>query len=329
MKRLKNLSYLRVLACLGIVCTHLGQRLALTGKPYELTHYMQHGVYLFFIISGFLGLYTYSENDYKPWKYWLKRLARILPVYYAVIIYDIIVYGLLLGNMPPDSSGLGWLRYILVINQYIPGEMQWRNLSFTWTIGVFVLFYMMVPLINRLIRSYRASLAGLAVTYVFMIGLDIVYARIGIGREWFSPLFYIIYFMFGVVACRAFQEKKTDSAALIMAAVMLYFFSMSKFNSPYTLSCLFTIIILVSMNLEFKNIHVQNIFDRLDKYSYEIYLGHAVVMEFIDIITLRVTPLPPVAIILIGIAGTVLVSMALYHGVDKPVNKLIRSKEKC
>ncbi len=329
MKRLKNLSYLRVLTCLGIVCTHLGQRLALTGKPYELTHYMQHGVYLFFIISGFLGLYTYSENEYKPWKYWLKRLVRILPVYYTVIIYDIIVHGLLLKDIPPDSYGLGWLRYIFVISQYIPGEAEWRNASFTWTIGVFILFYMMVPLINRIIRSYRASIVGLAATYAFMVLLDIIYAFMGISREWFSPLFYIIYFMYGVVACRALQEKKTDSAALIMAAVMLYFFSISKFNSPYTLSCLFTIIILVSMNLEFKNIHVQNIFDRLDKYSYEIYLGHAVVMDIVDIINSKLICLPNIAIVLFVIAGTVLVSMALYHGVDKPVNKLIRSKEKC
>lgn len=47
MKYFKNLSYLRVIACIAIVCTHISQRLMLEGRIYELTHYMQHGVYLF------------------------------------------------------------------------------------------------------------------------------------------------------------------------------------------------------------------------------------------------------------------------------------------
>ena len=42
MKYFKNLSYLRVIACIAIVCTHISQRLMLEGRIYELTHYMQH-----------------------------------------------------------------------------------------------------------------------------------------------------------------------------------------------------------------------------------------------------------------------------------------------
>ena len=325
MKYFKNLSYLRVIACIAIVCTHVSQRLMLEGRLYELTHYMQHGVYLFFIISGFLALYTYSENSYSPLRYWIKRLARILPVYYAVVAYDIIVHSFILKDMPPDWAGLGWLRYIFIIGQYIPGENQWRNLSFTWTIGVFVLFYVMTPLIAKLMRTYRASLVSLAVTYLFMIALDIVYARLGIGRDWFTPLFYIIYFMFGAVACRAVQENKADKAALLFACIMLYFFAMSKFNSPYTLACLMTIIILSSMNIEFKNRYIQRIFDVLDRFSYEIYLGHAVVMEIIDMLMASYV-LPGVAITGIAVGGTIVVSAILYYGVDRPVNAFIRRR---
>ena len=93
--------------------------------------------------------------------------------------------------MPHDWAGLGWLRYIFIIGQYIPGENQWRNLSFTWTIGIFVLFYIMTPILARIMKTYRSSLVGLAVTYLCMIGLDILYARLEITRDWFTPLFYV------------------------------------------------------------------------------------------------------------------------------------------
>lgn len=325
MKRFKNLSYFRVAACIAVVCTHLGQRIQLTGRPYEITHYMQHAVYLFFIISGFLALYTYSGEHYRAWRYWVRRLARILPVYYAIIIYNIIVHTFIFRDMPPDESGLGWLRYIFLINQYIPGDDKWRNLSFTWTIGIFVLFYLLTPLLARLIKTYRAALAGLLLTYIAVVGLENVYAYFEIDREWFTPLFYIIYFMFGVVACRAVQENKTDRAALLFAVLMLYFFAVSRFNSPYTLACLLTIMILSSMKLEFGSARVQKVFDVLDRYSYEIYLGHAVVIELIDVI---ITPaeLPAIVTVVAGIAGTAVVSLLLYYGVDRPVNRLIKDR---
>lgn len=106
---------------------------------------------------------------------------------------------------------------------------------------------------------------------------------------------------------------------------MLYFFAMSKFNSPYTLSCLFTIIVLASMNVEFKNSYVNKMFDVLDRFSYEIYLGHAVVMEIIDMLMASYI-LPEAAITGIAVVGTTIVSVVLYYGVDRPVNAFIRRR---
>lgn len=61
MKYFKNLSYLRVIACIAIVCTHISQRLMLEGRIYELTHYMQHGVYLFYNKRFSGAVYIFGE----------------------------------------------------------------------------------------------------------------------------------------------------------------------------------------------------------------------------------------------------------------------------
>lgn len=321
-KRFSNISYLRVLACLGVVCTHMGQKLGVTGKVYELTHYMRHGVYLFFIISGFLALYTYRSKGYTVWRYWGGRLARILPVYYAIIIYDFILFQLILGSAPADEYHLGWLRYVFLISYSVPGDDFWRNMSFTWTVSVFVLFYLLVPLLDRLVKSYRASWVALLVTYVLMNGVQWLYGHYGIDTAWFAPVDSIIYFMFGVVVCRAVQYGRERNAIVAFGALMLYYMAMSRFTSLYTLSCLLCMIVLGSMGLEFKNRYVQGAFAILDRYSYEIYLGHAVVMEGIDLIRGQLA-LTNAAVFAIGITGTVLVSLFLYHAVDRPVGRLL------
>lgn len=318
MKKFNNISYLRVVACLGIVITHMQQRVNLEGgKLYELTHYFQHGVYLFFIISGFLGAYTYMNKSYRPAQYWKKRLIRILPVYYAVVLYSFIVHGLILADMPEDASGLGWLRYLLVIQQYVPGEQQWRNICFTWTLCVFVLFYLLVPFICKWVRSFRASLVALLLTYMGYVALEKVIGYAQMDKDYFTPVFYLIYFMLGVVICYAVREHKENTLAVIYAFIMLYYFAMSKYNSPYTLSLLFSIIVIASLPLTFHHPMIVKCFEKLDKFSYEIYLGHAIVMDMIDIIALT-APLAAPVVIALGVVGTTAVSVFLYYCVDMP-----------
>lgn len=69
------------------------------------------GVYLFFILSGFFGFRSRElENGNKVTgcvRYWTKRAFKILPLYYALIIYNFVLYEMILKNIPPDSSGIG------------------------------------------------------------------------------------------------------------------------------------------------------------------------------------------------------------------------------
>lgn len=325
MNRYKNIGYLRVLACLGIVITHLWQRLNFeTGKIYELAHYLQHGVYLFFIISGFLGVYTYIQKSYKPVKYWINRLIRILPVYYAIIIYNIILHSFILKDMPQDIYGLGWIRYIFIIHQFIPGELAWRNISFTWTLGAIVLFYLLVPLICAVIKSFRVSVIGLFGIYFLMILFQKATGMFGLGTDWFSPVYYLPYFFMGIVICHAVRENKENQAILLFGCLTLYYFATSKFNSPYTLAFVFSIIMLSTMHLEFKNKYIQNIFDKIDVFSYEIYLGHAVVMEAIDLLSARIV-MSRFVVLMVALIGIIVVCAFLYYIVDRPVTSMIKN----
>lgn len=156
MKKYDNIQILRVLACLGVFVTHLAPRMGVTGWAAKAANFGASGVYLFFLISGFLACCTRDISVGCGWKgifsYYCKRLFRILPLYYAVILYHMALHGLILQDVPKDPAGLSWLRYFLLTNAFIPApDNFWSNLSATWTISLFCFFYLCAPLFVRLI----------------------------------------------------------------------------------------------------------------------------------------------------------------------------------
>lgn len=62
MKRV-NFQVLRVAACIGVFVVHVGQRLELQGYLRKMTDLGAMGVYLFFIISGYLCFASFDMKN--------------------------------------------------------------------------------------------------------------------------------------------------------------------------------------------------------------------------------------------------------------------------
>lgn len=65
-------------------------------------------MYLFFVLSGYLAccdrkLPTAGKKELLT--YYKKRLVRILPLYYGVILYNILLHGLILKDIPGRPAG--------------------------------------------------------------------------------------------------------------------------------------------------------------------------------------------------------------------------------
>ena len=119
-QKYEHIQLLRALACIGVFITHLANQGAA-------------GVYLFFALSGYLAccdrkLPTAGKKELLT--YYKKRLVRILPLYYGVILYNILLHGLILKDIPADPQGLYWLRYFFLTNSVIPVPNDfWGNLD--------------------------------------------------------------------------------------------------------------------------------------------------------------------------------------------------------
>ena len=167
MDKLDNIRLLRVLACLGVFIAHLAPRLGVSGICARIANFGAAGVYLFFLICGFLAC---RAKELAPGsakggvgRYYGRRLLRVLPLYYAVIFYNFLLHCFILRDVTPDPGGLYWFRYIFLTNVFLPApDNFWGNMSATWTIGLFVFFYLSVPLWRR----FSSKLSSVILLYL-------------------------------------------------------------------------------------------------------------------------------------------------------------------
>lgn len=152
-RKYDNIKVLRIISCMGVVITHISGNIYMPDFIQKVCGWGQYGVYMFFLISGFVGFrYLDCKNDVLD--YWKRRFVKIVPVYYVVVLCYFVLYEIIPcnKNMPIDELGVGWWRYVTFTNYCIPGDVLWRNIGGVWTISFFLLFYLLVPVLQRLIE---------------------------------------------------------------------------------------------------------------------------------------------------------------------------------
>ena len=219
-QKYEHIQLLRALACIGVFITHLAPRLGATGKAAWLANQGAAGVYLFFVLSGYLAccdrkLPTAGKKELLT--YYKKRLVRILPLYYGVILYNILLHGLILKDIPADPQGLYWLRYFFLTNSVIPAPNDfWGNLSATWTISLFMAFYLLVPVFVRLIRGCTSAFF----CYVLALILRYLWVKTGYG-DYMMIFYYLHYFLLGMLVWEIHQAGRRIGAQLLVYIGMI------------------------------------------------------------------------------------------------------------
>lgn len=90
---LPNLQLLRAVAAYLVVFVHLSELLPETPITNFLHNKGYSGVDLFFVISGFIMVYTTAHKTISPGQFLLNRIRRIVPLYYLVtfLVFGIVV----------------------------------------------------------------------------------------------------------------------------------------------------------------------------------------------------------------------------------------------
>ncbi len=148
---------LRGLAVTGVWCAHLfayyGVEVPLLGRLGGLL-----GVQLFFVVSGFL--IVDSATRYPLRTYAIRRVLRIFPAYWAVVLAASLVTGRLAGGAVSDHP-LEFVVNLLALSHWMP--LAYRTFDVTtvsWSLTVELVWYALAPLLVALQPRQAASRAA-------------------------------------------------------------------------------------------------------------------------------------------------------------------------
>ena len=294
MQKLPNLYFLRFFLAITVVIYHIPDTSKNIGLAFfnDLAIFHKGGVavYYFFSLSGFLIIRNlYLENN-RGWvnlrKFFVRRMLRLWPLYYVVIIFGLFTYQVLIPilgvNYETDYSVKELLLYYIFFLPNVFNALYKVGgiLNITWSIGIEEQFYIIFPFIFLMFRkNIKMSLFTL-----LLLLLSILF----INESFYKHQNYYFYFIAGgLFAILAEQGRLVFLKSRFISALILFlvtfFTNLFVFkDGRYSHIAYLLIANLLIVSLAYYPIFL---FDKLKlnylgEISYGIYMLHMIVTTF-------------------------------------------------
>jgi len=293
MKFRKDIQGLRAIAVLFVFIFHLSN----TYLPGGFV-----GVDMFFVISGFLVTsIVYSkikEKKFSILAFYKSRIKRIVPAYLIMLFITSIIVSIVFVNTDSYTfrKALFWTLLFGSNSHFASLDNYFGNSSFenpllhTWTLGVEMQFYLVLPILLLLIKNTKVLIIFLLISVFVLLS----YSTYGIfhgGTDlmYFSLLSRMPEFLIGSLAAIVNLEnfpsikKKANALSTLGAILVLLSAVLFSKDTPFPgftslIPCLGTLAILVSSSSKINSYLSNNILVFIGEISYSLYLWHWPVM---------------------------------------------------
>src|SRR3954470_13961509 len=328
---LVHVQILRFLAALAVVAFHA---LGLAPKGYEVPEsalslalsYGGHGVDLFFVISGFIIFYTTRAATLTPADFLRRRIERIAPLYFFVIL----AFTLLAIALPAVFGTPGWYtpRHILKSLAFISfTDGAPPVIAVGWSLEYEMYFYLAAALLMALTREVWRNIVVLFSALAIFGQLPGVSAALGHYAFFTDPM--ILEFVLGVIAGHLFVHRRIDRPMLIatgcaLAAVL----AGDPFNRAIVAGIPAACLVAAAAFVSRKRAHPswpERVLARLGDASYSIYLAQVETVSLAGIAGANLLPaIPP--LFLLSCPSSIVVALGLLLNilVERPLLQLCR-----
>lgn len=253
---------------------------------------------LFFIISAFLTWSSFERESFSWFKFYKSKFFRIAPMYYLAIFVGII--------LPCCSfmkfSVADYLSHLFFVNALSPLYIH-DILRVEWYIADLAIFFMLCPVIKRLIKNLEYSIYCFVIATSFS-SICLVLSNLffslqiqnNINYEQYFHTFFIVHqlpvLILGIILHYTSKKKICWLAigiyCLLCIGILGIFtrFSLNKvyMTSSWMAGLLFSCIFLIFHKVEyFFNYSLFIPLTKLGKYSLGIYLFHWLIIEWFKI----------------------------------------------
>ena len=179
--RLPALTSVRFFAAFHVALFHMKEMGVLGGPGWLVTFagigYV--GVSFFFVLSGFILVYSYAGRDIVLRDFWQTRFARIYPAYlFALLLTSPFwIIGALTMHVPFFEFGtrhfaLATGLVLLLLQSWVPGAaMSWNAVS--WSLSVEAFFYAVFPFLLVRFGKFSRKVLWTLITACWIVGLAI------------------------------------------------------------------------------------------------------------------------------------------------------------
>lgn len=328
--KLDNLQVLRGISALLVCCFHFRERLNYNDFKWGdfLFSKGSIGVPIFFVISGFIMVFTTSKLKFEEpigktiKDFLLKRIIRIVPLYYLLTFGWIFLGGGIAAYLQGENLSRFWHSLL-----FLPQKDQFPVLYLGWSLNVEMYFYLLFAL-SFLFRKYR---------YHFIISFLIFSVIIGQILTFSLPYlsmmtdFINIYFVVGMILGLSINYIKWPKK-IVIPFISLSIFSFILFLLPLYEQWTNSIILLIISSLVLSFLQM-DISLNLKPWKLAILIGDAsfslyLVHSFIEIIFRRfsIDGYFNMLLFLIMIMVSIGCSYLFYKWVEIRVTSLLKRK---
>ena len=224
MNYVHQLTFLRFIAALTVVVFHFAPNNLINVAPLAVT-----AVSFFFFLSGVVLSFNYFDNKALNFReFFLKRMARIYPVYLLALLLTI-AFSIILNDSHP--KGLSIILQVVSVQAWVPGYCTGVNFP-AWSVSVELFFYAIFPLTAAYFRSKSNAKMTIVILVIwvlsfaqhvwFMTNLSNFEGKNFHQFTLYFPIWHLSTFFFGMLCGRFIKKAMAEQNLSITKARLMY-----------------------------------------------------------------------------------------------------------
>ena len=277
--QIRNIQYLRGLASLMVVISHSMTHFHST-QDFILRKLGAFGVDIFFVISGFIMIYSTSAKDITPFKFMIRRIERVAPLYW---IFTTLL--ILMVSISPDTFSTVKLEIWNVVSSYFFIASESTSSTFSgafkpvlyvgWTLNYEMFFYLIFAF--SLFLSAQRQLSFIFVIMMSLIFLGLVENSNGLIGFYSDPI--LLEFCVGVILGKAYVSGNIQTSRVAVFALFfafLFFLMTCEFDWHRVIysGIPASIVVFSALSLPSFTGRLNSALNLIGDASYSIYLSH-------------------------------------------------------
>ncbi len=295
----------------------------------SIVDFGKYGVIVFFVLSAYTIAMSFErEEQINYMQYLLRRLFRVVPMYYLVVIIAFFFGGIqeYFGLFNVTNSWFNLFSHLTFFNLF---QVEYRNnlLGVEWSVPIELFYYLVLPLLYGFLRKNLMSGVHL---FIFSLALSLMgtkflsahlYSQFNdISYHW-SPVKYLFSFSFGLIL-HGFYKRFKNQIPLLSGIVLLelfllllcFIYSDLEHHEEFITLWTGAIIIIAQSRSNISKLLFENkVVIFFGTISYSFYLIH-----FPVLVIMRTLVSNSILVSVCSLLITIFVSYLTYRFIEKP-----------